>query len=220
MRLFFIIYIAMLICGCSNIESFKKTDREMIQTLNSKTTDCQIESCINYEKVDKIPYGEVPYFTYDSSYYHVIDENNQVFNFNGDKSYVLSLALPQLEKNLSIKIKSFEANPGMRVSQGGFFVPVVEFYDKEFSHIKTEIADNFTVNDNLAALDISVGYEGSFDLPKKTAYILIHTSSKYFGQSKSYCWDGDRFSPINGDACGTTYTRPNIPEGKLIVTIH
>lgn len=215
-----LVALAAFLAGCAANPSFDKNKTQMMDILRAKSVCCTDISKLTFRKINSIPYRTS---TLSSSSWDMITESSQVFEFDGFKSYVMAIELPDINNDITFKFKSMQTVSN--VKKGGYFSPIIRIYNKEFQEI--EKYSDFGCNDDYA------GPTGTMHLSKQSKYIVMYTGEKelqggtrfYWNGSVAYCISKQRpgagFAPMPGMAPVpvTVYERPHIPEGAFIIEI-
>lgn len=152
--------------------------------------------------------------------WELIDENSQVFSFNGKKSYVMALELPSYGVERSFKFISPSTWSDIR--KGGFFSPVIKEYGENFE-LLNEYRDFKYDADAGSVIGFQVsGISGVLPLSPRAKYIVLHTDQKELSKVSMYLWDGFRARNVSGpeelNSRGLV-VKPHLPEGAFLFYI-
>lgn len=205
---------AIAFSGCVTLpssQSFEKSRQQLLTDLASKSPCCTA--------LKDVPRKDIPS---SGEWHELIDEANPVVAFDQYRSYVLLLRLPPGSGGKSLGLTSKGTTSW--TSTGGFFSPVVSFFDTDFKLLKTVREFRYDADEKSALQD--AGIKGQVQIPSSAKYLLLFTSPEELAKESVYRWNGARAYNIDSYAprvaASANYAgrvdvviKPHLPVGRV-----
>ena len=146
------------VSGCAAAPSFRKDPGQMQAVLSSKSSTASALSELTYKPIPTFPYKSANWTSAD---WEILDENAQVFEFNGFKSYLLAYSLPAVGKARRFSFISLPTTS--HISTRGVFNPCFRVLDSEFKELS--VFEEFP-------LTADGTFEGDFAIPPNGKYLI------------------------------------------------
>ncbi len=194
--------IAVLLAGCAETKSFEKSPEQMIATLSTRAPTANSISRLSFKIISSIPFRSA---NWSSADWEILDENAQVFEFEGFKGYVLAYELPAVGRDRTFGFASLPTTSHIKTR--GVFNPVFRAFDTEFRELA--IFRDFPMNPQRGI------FEGQFHLPLQAKYLIIHTTRENLQKSGAYIYRSNE----GGMWFTSTVANPILPEGAFRISL-
>ena len=187
--------------GCAAAPSFNKNPGQMQAVLSSKSSTASSLSELFYKPIPTFPYKSANWTSAD---WEILDENAQVFEFNGFKTYLLAYDLPAVGKSRRFSFISLPTTS--HISTRGVFNPCFRVLDGQFKEL-SQFEDFPLTADGT--------FEGAFNIPPEGKYLIVHTNREKLSGSGTF----EYTSVEGGMAFTSTVKNPMLPEGAFRIAL-
>lgn len=215
MKQVFLLLAAITLAGCAINPSFEKSRADMISTLQQSAVCCHLLSELPYRKIANLPYETS---RMSASDFEVITNTSPVFQFDGQKSYVMALEIPEVN---SKRVLEFWSIPTVsHIKKGGFFSPIVKTLDEQFNEIGRYDGFKFDATDSIGLQ--KSGIHGQIPLNSGIRYVIFYTNEDELKGNTYYLRPYERDIPISTPEDlndPSLVVQPHLPEGAFLLKI-